>query len=634
MRLFSYYCIPTKALNMKNRITLFLLMLLSFIPFFSFSQDPTPFYAAEYYSDEIDLIDTTGLTFTVVSSMTATSDYGAVNGIYGMSLHPFTDEMYVCYQSGGAGNRRLGTMDMETGAITDIGNCGNIIDITFSTDGTLFGATGSFSPDYSFVIIDLVTASQIFIFDFTSSWYGGCLTYNPFADEIYYRNQGGTAFISPFTFIETSGTPTGAPGETQAMEILTPTFGWMAYYGTLYSFNPVTEVYTNTGMSIDNYHAFTFGAEPCTEMMLDVTSTSVCEGTEVTLDATSPSGAAITWDGGITDEVPFLPGTEGTYSYTATSADPDECELNIEVEVFRLPVVIAGSGDENYCVGESIVLSAGGDADEYTWDPLEFTPGVGTHTYYLTGSYDIGCESMDSIIITVHDLPEITATADDDLICIGDEMTFTASGAETYMWSDGIVDGEAFTPEESGDLVFSVTGTDANGCTDSATIEVEVLEQIEVTGTTSDEISGADGEIDIDIAGGFPAFEVDWDDDGTGEFDDAADRTGLVGGTYTVVVRGSEGCIDTAVFVVNSQLSITSFDSDHLNIYPNPAVEDITIEMNGTFNYQLVALNGAILLNGTGNNIEVISLKEFAVGTYFINIETDESTTTHKVVKQ
>ena len=619
---------------MKKRITLSLLMLLSFTPFFSFSQGPTPFYAAEYYSDEIDLIDTTGLTFTVISSMTATSDYGAVNGIYGMALHPVTDEMYVCYQTAGAGNRRLGTMDMETGAITDIGNCGNIVDIAFGPGGTLFGATGSFSADYSFVIIDIGTGAQIFLFDFTSSWYGGCMTYNPFTDEIYYRNQGGTAFIDPFTFIETIGTPVGAPGETQAMEILTPSFGWMAYYGTLYSFNPITEVYSNTGLSIDNYHAFTFGAEPCTEMTLDVTSTSVCEGTEITVDATSPSGAMITWDGGITDEVPFLPGPAGTYSYTATSADPDECELNIEVEVFGLPVVIAGSGDENYCVGESIVLSAGGDADEYTWDPLEFTPDVGVHTYYLTGSYDIGCESMDSVVITIHDLPEITATVDDDLICIGDEMTFTAGGAETYVWSDGIVDGEAYTPELTGDLTFSVTGTDINGCVDSTTIEVEVLEQIEVTGSTTDEIAGVDGEIDIDIAGGFPAFEVDWDDDGTGEFDDAADRTGLVGGTYTVVVRGSEGCIDTATFVVNSQLNINSFNADNLLIYPNPTVEEITIEKSGYFSYQLVSINGDILLNGIANDKETVSLKEFASGTYFLNINSENNTTTHKVVKQ
>ena len=102
-------------------------------------------YAGEYYSDQIDVVDTTGLAFTIISSMTATSNFGPVTGIYGLALHPITNVMYVCYQSSGAANRRLGTINTTTGVIADIGNCGNIVDMDFGPTGTLYGSTGNFS---------------------------------------------------------------------------------------------------------------------------------------------------------------------------------------------------------------------------------------------------------------------------------------------------------------------------------------------------------------------------------------------------------------------------------------------------------------------------------------------------------
>ncbi|WP_223787202.1 hypothetical protein [Marinicella meishanensis] len=218
----------------------------------------------ENNSTNVDVVDASNLTFTVVDSMTATSDFGDIKGIFGMSLHPITQEMYVVYQPnpGGASGRRLGIMDQTTAAITDIGNCGNIIDIAFASDGNLYGTTGTQSTNYSFVFIDTATAFQTLIFDHAIQTYGGGMAFNPHTGEIYYQNNNGTSFIDPGTFVETLGSPVGSPGETQAMIILTPTLGWMAFFGTLYSFNPVTEVFSNTGTTINAYHAMAFQATP------------------------------------------------------------------------------------------------------------------------------------------------------------------------------------------------------------------------------------------------------------------------------------------------------------------------------------------------------------------------------------
>lgn len=371
----------------------------------------------------------------------------------------------------------------------------------------------------------------------------------------------------------------------------------------------------------------------CTDMTLTFTGTSICFGNELTLDAEG-IGDIITWDGGVIDGVPFLPGDPGIYSYTAMSDNPLDCPLTVEIEVFSLPTVLAGSGDENYCEGESVVLSAGGDADDYNWEPLDLNPGVGTHTYTLTGSYDSGCTSTATVDITVHPLPTITATVDDPIICIGGALVFSASGATEYSWDFGIEPGEPYIPEMPGDWLFSVIGTDENGCVNTGTVAVEVLENIEITGTTTDEIIGEDGAIEISIAGGATPYTVDWDNDGTGDFDDPGNISGLTGGTYSVIIQGSEGCEGTASFTVNSQLSIEKTDNQVLEIYPNPTTNNLFINNPGKFNYQLIAINGDILETGSAIDQKQVDLSQLANGVYFIQVKNDSEVLTQKVIKK
>ncbi|NOQ72321.1 MAG: T9SS type A sorting domain-containing protein [Crocinitomix sp.] len=376
-------------------------------------------------------------------------------------------------------------------------------------------------------------------------------------------------------------------------------------------------------------------AQDCTEMELDVSSYSVCIGGEITLDATAASGEAIIWDGGIFDDVPFTPEEVGTFIYTATTIDDSDCPLMVEVEVLPFPTVIPGAGDENFCEDEAIVLSAGGDADEYSWDPLDLSPGVGTHTYTLTGVYYFGCSSSATLEITVHALPEIIASVDVGLTCLGNDVVFTVSGAETYVWEDpAIKSGAPYTTTVAGTTSYFVTGTDINGCVGTGSVELDVADAIEITGTPNDEVTGDDGSIDISITGGVPAYMVDWDNDGTGDFDDPASIGGLAGGTYTVIVQGSMGCADTATFTVNSQLSVTSFNITAINVYPNPTVSLVNIELAGSFSYLLLTAKGEVVLSGSGFNKEAVDMETFANGVYYFKIESKAENTTIRVVKK
>ena len=614
----------------------------------AYGQDPTPLYAGHVSwsgdGNQLDEIDTTGGVFTVVSSTTLTSDGGSVNGVYGLATDPTDGQMYILYQSsGGSGSRRLGLLDPEAGTITDIGNSGNLVDIDFGPDGTLYGTTGSFDGSDTFKEVDKVTGGTTTLLTHTSATWGGSISYNPFADEMVYTSASSRySTIDLGTMTQTNIGSSGMTSETNTMVFLEADRGYAMNWGSMYNFDPTTGSYSYNS-SQNTYHAFGFGPLPCNELTIDVTADELCEGDEVTLDATSETGGTITWTGGAVDGVPFAPGPPGVYEYTPSSDSDDDCEVTepVTVEVIGLPTVIAGAGDLNFCEDESITLSAAGDADEYIWNDgaeLDLMPGPGTYTFTLVGAYtEGGClgEDSDEVEVTVHELPTITASADPDLICVGNEVTVNGGGGVTYEWDNGVVDGEPFVADVIGTTTYTVTGWDENGCEGMASVDVEVVEGITISvSSVTLETEGDDGEIDIEITGGVPTYTYDWDNDGTGDFDDDQDLTGVPAGTYTVVVMGSTGCEATRTIDIESQVGIEDLDANNVAIYPNPTVDNINIELAGTFQYELVAINGDILVRGTATDKEIISMKDFADGVYFVNVKTDESATTLKVVKK
>ncbi|MEO9534390.1 MAG: T9SS type A sorting domain-containing protein [Crocinitomicaceae bacterium] len=59
-----------------------------------------------------------------------------------------------------------------------------------------------------------------------------------------------------------------------------------------------------------------------------------------------------------------------------------------------------------------------------------------------------------------------------------------------------------------------------------------------------------DGEIDLTISGGTAPYSFDWNNDGTGDFDDTEDLTGLAPGEYIVSVQSTGGCTQVDTFTV------------------------------------------------------------------------------------
>ncbi len=396
----------------------------------------------------------------------------------------------------------------------------------------------------------------------------------------------------------------------------------------------VTEASTLAGVRLGNGQIII--TVLCTALDVTVSDSEICLGEDFILDAESESGAAITWTDGVIDAVPFTPGAAGTYTYTATSADGGDCPYSLDIVVNEIPVVMASADDEHFCIGESVVLAASGSADVFSWDPVDLDPGIGVHTYTLSGeNAATGCVNTDEITIEVHALPTVSGSADLDEVCTGFPVVLSGAGADSYSWSPiGIINGVGFIPGAPGTYTYEVTGTDEFGCENTGSTSVTVVEDIVITYVVTDDIGAFSGAIDITVTGGVAPYTFDWSNDGTGDFDDSEDLTGLTDGWFIVVVNGSTGCSATAEIRVGNQLGIDDVNGSNFMVYPNPTTDQVTLVFEGQFTYQVTSVNGDIVLNGSAFDQELLDMNSFSAGTYFVQINGENSTETIKLIKQ
>lgn len=306
---------------------------------------------------------------------------------------------------------------------------------------------------------------------------------------------------------------------------------------------------TNESTGCENTATVDLTVHPLPIVTAMVSVPEICLGESATF--TGGGADMYTWDIGVLDGVPFTPAAEGTITYTVTGTNTTTgCEntATVDLTVNPLPVVTAAVTDDEICLGASVTFTGGG-ADSYTWDGgvtdgVPFTPPtVGTTTYAVTGTITAtGCQNMASVDLTVVDLPIVTASVTATEICLGESVTFTGGGAETYAWDSGVTDGEPFTPVVTGVTTYTVTGTSAEGCTNTASIDVDVLPLPVVTATAAPAEICFGGSITF-TGGGADVYT--W----TGGATDGIPFTPATVGTEVYTVTGTDattGCQNTA----------------------------------------------------------------------------------------
>jgi large repetitive protein len=140
----------------------------------------------------------------------------------------------------------------------------------------------------------------------------------------------------------------------------------------------------------------------------------------------------------------------------------------------------------------STITAVSGVAFEYytsakgttTTTPTLTSTTAATKTVYVEATNtSTGCKSKkrEVVVLTIIKAPRVVASVSNTTICLGDSVYFSGSGASNYNWDNGVIDNVVFTPSSTGSVIYTVVGTDSNGCQNSDTINVNVKTVVPVT---------------------------------------------------------------------------------------------------------------------------------------------------------
>lgn len=385
-----------------------------------------------------------------------------------------------------------------------------------------------------------------------------------------------TVTVNPLPVV-TVNSPTICAGQSATLN---------ASGATSYSWSPATDLSATTGASVTATpsstvtYVVTGTTNGCSNTanavvsvnpnpVVSVSPITICAGSSGTLTA---SGAtSYSWSPGATlssttgSTVTANPASTTTYTVIGTT---NSCTGTATVTVTVTPLPVVTVNNTAICVGQSATLTASG-ATGYTWtaDPtLASTTGATvtatpttTTTYTVTGNAN-GCSSTATGTVTVNSLP--TVTVNSPTICLGQSANLTASGANTYTWNASSdlsgTNGANQTATPAATTSYTVTGTDANGCINSASSTVTVNPLPTVSASNNGPICA--GQTAQLTANSPSATSYTWSGPVGFSSNSATPSIASVqlnqGGTYTVTATAL-GCSSTAstVLVVNPAIS-------------------------------------------------------------------------------
>ncbi|MEN0002598.1 MAG: SdrD B-like domain-containing protein [Bacteroidota bacterium] len=298
-----------------------------------------------------------------------------------------------------------------------------------------------------------------------------------------------------------------------------------------------------------------------------VSKTNVdCFGDNTGTAMANPTGGtppySYLWNtGATTPTISNLP--SGPYSVTVT--DQNGCTASGAVIVTTPPMLsVTINGSESVCEGENTgvataIPSGGTPGYTYLWNTgatSQTITGLVAGTYTVTVMDINNCTAVSSIQIV--ESPGLTAEINANTILCGMGETGSASvtvmggtAPFSFMWSTGST-AESIDNLPAG--TYTVEVTDANGCSDTAEITINMVNDLSVSVTIRNILCLGDsnGGALAEANGGMPPYSFTWN---TGSNSD--ELIDIPAGTYTVMVTDANGCTAEASGTVISPTELT-----------------------------------------------------------------------------
>ena len=245
-------------------------------------------------------------------------------------------------------------------------------------------------------------------------------------------------------------------------------------------------------------------------------------------------------------------------------------------------------------------------------------------TYTQSGSYfNISNDTLYSLQLVISNNLEVTALVSDSIICEGDTIVFNGSGALTYTWNNGVINGQPFTPSLS--QLYTVVGLDTNGCENIDSVYIEVYDTI------------PQAEFSYQLIG----FEISMQDSSSTDVnswlwfigEDSISNTTIgeyeftQDGMYDICLIASNDCFSDTIC---KQIIISGVGIEHhlnegsIKVYPNPTISQLTfnIEDINLTHIRIVDITGKTWDYTTNSNSNQFSLsvEDLNTGMYFYEL--------------
>lgn len=371
-------------------------------------------------------------------------------------------------------------------------------------------------------------------------------------------------------------------------------------------------VYTVSGTNAANCvstKTVSMGVYQLPSVVIAPASATACSGVNVTFTASGAS--TYTWNGTPTATGNIYSNASlvsTIYSVQATSAQGCLNSQTVALTANPLPTISISPASATVCSQSPTVFVASG-ANFYSWNvggntaSLTVAP-VNSTVYTATGTDANGCVGTKTVAVTTLSLPVIVITPSFATICTASTASFSATGANTYTWSNAANTATtAFTPTVSSQ--YFVSGTNPEGCVGNTPLTVITipLPVINVTKPSNTVCANAAGNY---TASGANTYT--WSTTATGS---VSAITPTANSVYSVIGTDTiTGCVNTKTFAVNTYSApvITILPAASQSVCNNIAV-NYTVSGANTFTWSTGVFGPVLALTPTSSAVYTVTGK-------------------------
>ncbi|WP_157492020.1 T9SS type A sorting domain-containing protein, partial [Mangrovimonas sp. ST2L15] len=367
-------------------------------------------------------------------------------------------------------------------------------------------------------------------------------------------------------------------------------------------------------------------------------------GSTVVLTATG--GEGYQWsNGAVTQSIEVSPSATTTYEVTVTTGECSSADsVTVTVTQPETPELVVSAGDDvTICEGSTAVLTAS-EGESYQWNngattqSIEVSPNTTTE-YTVTVSQGEQSGSA-SVTVNVNALPTADAGSDVSME-VGSTVVLTATGGESYQWSNGAVT-QSIEVSPSATTTYEVTVTTGE-CSSLDSVIVNVVPLVNAYAGEDEEICLGES-VELFAEGGLTYL---WSNGATTQsIDVSPDETTEY---FVVVSNGINSQTDSVMVLVDQDCNNLGSGSDSgeqnyafdFSVFPNPTKNFIHIKVRGgaeriTAIY-LHDMMGNILINeaisATSSTFnKKYDLSHFQNGMYVLTIKQGGNSYTKKII--